>query len=215
MTEIYFTDVTPLNDAALFERVVSRLSAEREKKASSCHLERDRNLSAGASYLLSLALAKHGIDEKSVGYVYNSCGKPRLADYPDISFSLSHSGSMAMCALTGSGEVGCDIESPSHHGFAAAKRFFCRSEYLYVTESADPEGEFRRLWTLKESYIKALGTGLKTALSSFEIIPSKPPHIKGNDKYHFAEFLVSGYSAAVCCTDRTFLAPEIINLSNI
>ncbi len=218
MTEIYFADVTPLSgsDGARFEKIITKLSHERVYKALCCHLERDRNLSAGAGYLLSLALAKRGIDEKTLKYAINDCGKPCLADYKNITFSLSHSGYIVMCALTEGGMIGCDIESPEHHDTAAAKRFFCPDEYYHIIKSPDPLAEFRRLWTLKESYIKALGTGLKTPLSSFEVIPASPPYIKDDSRFVFAEFLPgSGYSAAVCSTDKNFLPPFFVNFNEI
>lgn len=216
MTEIYLTDVTPLCNEETYEKIISFLSHERVKKASSCHLERDRNLSAGAGFLLSFALAKRGVNEKFQKYTYNDCGRPYLSDYLNLSFSLSHSGSMAVCAVSDCGVVGCDIESPERHDIEIAKRFFCAGEYQHIVSSKDPAGEFRRIWTLKESYIKALGTGLKTSLSSFEIILKSPPYVKGDNNFHFTELkLENGYSASVCGTDTFVLPPEIINLSQI
>ncbi len=216
MIRVYLADITPLYEPARFAALLERLSPERRRKAEACRTEQASLLSAGAGYLLSQALSHLEIDEASAEYSYNQFGKPRIEGHQHLAFSLSHSGKMAMCALSDSGPVGCDIESPGRHNLTAAQRFFHPNEYHHIINSADPRREFLRMWTLKESYIKALGTGLATRLFSFEIVPQNPPYLKGDDKYHFAEFeLPCGCYAAVCGTEKTICDPMYVDLNSL
>lgn len=48
--------------------------------------------------------------------------------------------------------------------------FFTSDEYNYIINSENPEREFYKIWTAKESYIKMIGTGLSKALDSFDVL---------------------------------------------
>ena len=99
-------------------------------------------------------------------------GRPYLPDFPEIHFSLSHSGDRVMCAV-GPSEIGCDVEEvlgkapeKGKHLIRMVSRCFTPSEQRMVAE--DPEN-FSRIWTLKESFLKLTGKGILLPLSSFEI----------------------------------------------
>ncbi|MCD7736265.1 MAG: 4'-phosphopantetheinyl transferase superfamily protein, partial [Lachnospiraceae bacterium] len=96
-------------------------------------------------------------------------GKPFFPDFPEIHFSLSHSGEMAMAVFADT-EIGCDIELKKQANEKLARRFFCPEEYAWMARAKDePERKerFYRLWTLKESFLKATGWGLRLPLDSF------------------------------------------------
>ena len=80
-------------------------------------------------------------------------GKPYFPERPDVHFSLSHTKTHVLCALS-SDPVGADIESPRHISQRAI-RFFCSSDELSIFDPLD-------LWVLKESYIKLFGETLPT-----------------------------------------------------
>ena len=42
-------------------------------------------------------------------------------------------------------------------------------EYKYILESESQGNAFYEIWTKKEAYVKFLGTGLSTPLSSFDV----------------------------------------------
>lgn len=95
-------------------------------------------------------------------------GKPYLAKEPDIHFNLSHSGEWAVCAISSS-PVGVDIQHCDEGRRDVASRFFHREEIRYLDSLPQfrrDEG-FYRLWTLKESFVKATGRGLDLPLRSF------------------------------------------------
>lgn len=86
-------------------------------------------------------------------------GKPRIVGAEALSVSISHSGGIVATAVTGhpSG-VGVDIEMVSARAHRlsepARRRVLTAGEYQAVTDAADPDGEFLKLWVRKEALIK-------------------------------------------------------------
>ena len=102
-------------------------------------------------------------------------GKPYIQGAEDFFFSASHSGKWVVTAY-GSSQVGADVEVIKSGSSSIAEGCFTQSEQDYVF--ADDEGadeRFIKLWTLKESYIKYLGTGLSTPLDSFTVYADRAP----------------------------------------
>ena len=89
-------------------------------------------------------------------------GKPEVRGGP--SFSLSHSGELALCAVCPGRAVGVDLEALRSVAGAEeiARRWFTENELLAFESArgADPQAAFLRIWTRKEAYLKALGVGL-------------------------------------------------------
>ena len=90
-----------------------------------------------------------------------------------ISFNLSHANGLALYAVTSQRRIGIDLEHVCSGGTndQIAERFFSRSE---VSELRSLSGQQRNraffdCWTRKESFTKALGSGLSTPLDQFEV----------------------------------------------
>ncbi len=84
-------------------------------------------------------------------------------------------------------DVGCDVQEVTKANMDIARRFYDESEYNLIMSESESELEsgqkcggegsgsksrdemFFRLWTLKESFLKTVGCGLKSALGSFSI----------------------------------------------
>lgn len=121
-------------------------------------------------------------DPASLRFASGPHGKPALAD-GDASFNLSHSASWAVITIGSPAwgdELGIDVEevNPARRLDRLARRFFAAEEYeLY--QQAQPDERvvlFYRLWTLKEAYVKALGTGLTYSSRRFALeVPSGAP----------------------------------------
>jgi 4'-phosphopantetheinyl transferase len=75
------------------------------------------------------------------------------------------------CALARGGRVGVDVERlrATSDILDLARHCFAPSEARAITvlPAADRVGRFTDLWTLKESYIKAIGSGLSVPLDRF------------------------------------------------
>lgn len=205
MIHVYYSDTSPLHDDDLFKSLYDRVSPERKAKADRLYFRKDRNLSLGAAALLSAGLREYGLTESEMVYDTGSSGKPFFLNAPDIHFSLSHSDDKVMVCFSGA-ELGCDIEKVKDTDFKIAQRFFCRSEYDAIMENAEygrRRETFFRLWTLKESFVKATGKGMSLAANAFEIdLSGDRVRVRDDTDMeicNFAEFdLFPGYKSALC-----------------
>lgn len=93
-------------------------------------------------------------------------GKPYLKHFPDIHFNISHSDDYAACAV---GEISCGLDIQkikSVHTKRLLLRTLSEKEYTCVKKAAEPEKEFCKYWTLKESYLKWTGEGITKDLAT-------------------------------------------------
>jgi 4'-phosphopantetheinyl transferase len=121
-----------------------------------------------ACALLRQLLGRHtGRPPDQLSWQRGPQGKPYLPSGPH--FNLSHSEGYAVLALDEHGELGVDLEDSRRRVefLALARRFFSAPEANQVQASADPRRLFFQIWTAKEAYIKALGSGLSHPLDQF------------------------------------------------
>ena len=164
-----YCDVQPLSDPELFSRGLSVLPwEERREQVMRFRFDKDRRLCLGAGLLLAYALRKAGVSDLSLRRLPN--GKPVPADDPAIHFNLSHSGSLAVCALSGH-PVGVDVEPIQNVVPEVAAMCFQPAELEWMKASDNPDYSFTRLWTRKESYLKLTGEGLSRPLDTFCALP--------------------------------------------
>lgn len=207
-------NLEPLYNEKLFEDKLLRLPETRywkirKEKINKYRFREDKIRSLGAGILLFHILQTYG--KEDIDIECNPYGKPYLCN-SEFQFNLSHSGNFVVCSY-GQGDSGIDIESYQSADLEIAKRFFNHQEYQYVKKCGTEM--FIRLWSLKESYIKAKGKGLKIPLNSFQVCPGPTSSIdyqKGNfisaianqsyvkldAEYHFTEFCIDDFHVSVC-----------------
>jgi 4'-phosphopantetheinyl transferase len=110
----------------------------------------------------------------SLRFALNAHGKPELDGSETLSFNLSHSGNLALIAVTRKRALGIDVEQlRSDVDFVRlAARVFSTAEAEQLASLAVPEERveaFFRCWTRKEAYIKGQGVGLSLGLRSFDV----------------------------------------------
>ncbi|MDO3387817.1 4'-phosphopantetheinyl transferase superfamily protein [Gilvimarinus sp. SDUM040013] len=111
-------------------------------------------------------------------------GKPFLPHQTNQHFNLSHSGDWLAIILSQAGPVGIDIESPrkSRDLMAIARHYFHprEIEHMATLNGAEQHKEFYRLWTLKEAFFKARGTGISEGLAKIDFTVSSAPESDQN-----------------------------------
>ncbi|MBO4859256.1 MAG: 4'-phosphopantetheinyl transferase superfamily protein [Treponema sp.] len=175
MPAVYIGNIQSLKNEELFHKAYDSVSEYRQQKVCKMKHQEDKRRSLGAGLLLQKALSDFGIDEKTTAFETNSNGKPYIScsDKEAVQFNLSHSGDYAMCII-GDSPVGCDVERVRKIDLKLAERFFAQSEKEMISNQPtedDKINTFFRLWTLKESYVKAEGQGLSIGLNSFAVQP--------------------------------------------
>jgi len=210
LIKLYLADISALGDPQSDNSKISLLPQERQIKILKHKLADDRKRSLGAGMIINKILYKNNVDVNSIHYGSN--GKP-YAD--NIFFNVAHSGKFAF-GVSSDKEVGCDVEIIKNEHLDIAKRFFTESEYNYIFNSENSSNTFYKLWSIKESYIKLSGEGLRTPLNSFEInISDNDISITENNiakDCFVTQFEFDDHSFAICSYEQP---PRIIEFNYV
>ncbi len=166
-----------LQDDSL-QLLASTLSADELQRAARFHFPADRDRFIAAHGCLRGILTHYlHCEPLQITFAINQHGKPELPNHK-LKFNLSHSGDIALVAVTQERKVGVDVErirsGISSHSIA--RQYFSKSEIaeLQALSLEQREAAFFTCWTRKEAYIKAQGLGLSLPLESFDV--SLTPH---------------------------------------
>ncbi len=125
--------------------------------------------------LLSFGLIKNYGRDYAVEQDGNN--KPVLNSDMGIQFSISHTKGLVACGIS-RGNIGVDTEHIRPYDERLMKRVCTGDEIAYICKHKGAEAErFFRIWTLKESYLKATGEGISVPMKdiSFTIGESDFP----------------------------------------
>ena len=116
---------------------------------------------------LRIILGQHlGLEARQVPITLTAQGKPMLAaPFDSIHFNLSHCDDLGLVAVSRSGPIGIDLEhSRRAEDLLECEATFCHPEEIDVLPDNAGARACRLLeiWTAKEAFLKALGTGLFT-----------------------------------------------------
>lgn len=107
----------------------------------------------------------------AVAFSVNEYGKPAVGG--EIKFNVAHSGDYALLAFASDIEVGVDVEriGPDRVVDDLARRVLSEGETVRFARLAESErrAAFFQIWTLKESVLKGIGSGLSIAPECVEV----------------------------------------------
>ncbi|MGP8270505.1 MAG: 4'-phosphopantetheinyl transferase family protein [Terracidiphilus sp.] len=131
-------------------------------------------------FLATHALARialshhHSLAPQAWRFSLNSYGKPAAEPECGLRFNLSNSPGMVVCLIASGAEVGVDVEPCARAGKIAelAPEVLSPLELAQLEALREDEKLDRalRLWTLKESYMKARGMGLSLPMKKFSFL---------------------------------------------
>ena len=169
MLELYILEISKNLEKYDFNRLLDALTVEKQEKINRFHMFEDAQRSLIGDILARYAVCKRtGVKNKDIVIRANEYGKPILLEPNGIHFNISHSKKWVVCAIDNN-PVGIDVETINQIDFDIAKRFFSKGEYNAILSQSEEMRlkYFYMIWTLKESYTKALGKGLSIPLNSF------------------------------------------------
>ena len=170
--ELWLVDDREVADTALLERYHQLLNAEESARHQRFIFTRHRHQFLVSRALVRSVLAQYlGLAPAAVAFSKNIHGKPQLSPQTALYFNLTHTNGLVALAVTRSGPVGIHVEFLSRQAdiVKLTGRYFARDEAsaLFSLPVSDWNQRFYDLWTLKEAYLKACGTGLATPLGDF------------------------------------------------
>lgn len=203
------TLVKLLNDMPFKYDFLPFISDERKKRIEKYNNDADKKRSLITELLIRKEASENlRIPLRKIIVSRNPYGKPYIDNIRNFKFNVTHSVSYVAIA-TSKYSVGIDIEKIKKIDIAIAKRFFTKNEYFYIKsymKEFDQMSAFYMLWTLKESYVKAIGKGLHLPFRSFEFDFKNGIHVNThneNTKYQFTLTRVNDYVMSVCYQDAT------------
>ena len=124
-------------------------------------------------------------------------GKPFVEGREDVFVSISHSKGAVMVGISDK-PIGVDIEMLKTRRKTVEKRVFTDREISLIDSSTDENKAFFVLWTLKESYLKAIGTGFADNAESICFYSLDEPILSDSEDYYFSIGELENFIFAVC-----------------
>jgi 4'-phosphopantetheinyl transferase len=183
-------------------------------RAEHYHFSGIRNRFIARRAILRIILGGYlQISPSKMQFLYNSYGRPRLNELKHdevIEFNLSHSQEFALYIFSSQNRVGIDLEKI--HAIGDVKniieRFFTirEREFINSHDEIQKGDAFFKIWTGKEAFLKAIGTGLSIPMDQVDILKIKNDvanqtsvneNMDVNSKWHIETFCPTlGYQAS-------------------
>ncbi|MBR3645173.1 MAG: 4'-phosphopantetheinyl transferase superfamily protein [Lachnospiraceae bacterium] len=199
--EIYISDISNI-DIDTYIDEVSR--CRREKVQRFNHID-DKRRSIGSELLRNYGIDQYlrenhpeSLNEKRKFYLLDN-GKPKVnIGQLSVEYNVSHSGKY-VAVVVANVQCGIDIERKRTARQSVIDRCFNLAEQNEMDSSSDKDKTFTQIWTMKESYLKMTGDGIRDELNKVSTGFSN-----GISKYHFPEginyriFEYDDYIVTVC-----------------
>lgn len=168
MAELWLVDLDAAAPALeALERATPRLSPGDRRRIAQIRGTRERRQRIAVYVALRIVLERViGSSARGVDFVRPSGGKPHLPGRP-LDFSISHTASVALIAVTTAGTVGVDVEASRAIKVSGRRRqeIVAAGAGLAEPFGAEASGDtFLQAWARLEAYAKAHGHGLARVL---------------------------------------------------
>ena len=164
------------DDPELRRAQAALMTAEESERGQRLRFERDRRQFVATRALARTVLSKYAaVAPGAWRFGAGQNGKPHVVQprvKPPIFFNLANTHGLVVCAVSIAHElIGVDVERIDRETEIGdlAEKFFSGAEVraLGVLPAPEQRRGFFAFWTLKESYLKARGTGLALPLDQF------------------------------------------------
>lgn len=165
-------------ELALSEReaLLSLLDKSCRRRVENFHSFADQDRSILGEYLCRRMLSVEcGIAFDDIHFKRTALGKPYWNG--EAHFNISHSHGWILCGIS-SGPIGVDVELIKPVNPLNMKTVLTTAEEKFIAESRERDKAFFRIWSAKESYLKALGKGFHISPREVEFNPVTGEWIK-------------------------------------
>lgn len=154
--------------------------------------------SSFAHSFLKKKLAEYmGFSEDEITIFKDEKGKPYLRDIPEANISISHTKGAVMVGFSNH-PIGVDIECVKLRRKSVESRVFTDCESSLIDSAKDENSAFFTLWTLKESYLKAIGTGFSDNAKEVEFHSLSNPVKSNAEGFTFETGEWEGFAFSIC-----------------
>ena len=180
--------IKKISNTDLIKDLKLLLDKDKQQKVEKLQKIEDQKRAIISALLLNDILKYYGLSTSDI--IYNEYGKPYLKNN-EICFNISHSGDYVVCAVS-KNEIGVDIQEIRKVNDLIVQKKYTEEEQKYVTDNVT----FTKVWTLKESYVKAIGKGLYQKVEEVETINSNQLSKIGD--FQFQSMIIDNYCLSIC-----------------
>lgn len=163
---LYYCD--NVYDITNFEyyKLLSSMPAKRNEKILRYIKYEDRVLSVTSYALFKYATHLMGLSWSENDIETNQYGKPFIRGN-NFCFNISHTANAVACAIEFT-DIGVDIQERILEYDSLIDRVCTTYEKKKIIGSMCPDQQFTKFWTLKESFVKCIGTGIWDDISHLD-----------------------------------------------
>eukprot|EP00922_Rhytidocystis_sp_ex-Travisia-forbesii_P048551 GHVS01072304.1.p1 GENE.GHVS01072304.1~~GHVS01072304.1.p1 ORF type:complete len:325 (-),score=48.70 GHVS01072304.1:1720-2631(-) len=211
---VYYCECTDVDEDDAMRRCADEILSEEEKqKASKFVRIEDKRMALMSRLMQRQLLSRHShIPPEQIQIERNKSGTKPIWTYPSncsspfIHYNVAHDSSF-VCLAASLYLVGIDCMKVAKRGppsrpiatfFNSMDNQFSQQEWRYIrgqTNEQEMLRRFMRLWTMKEAFIKALGTGLYVEPQRLQCadvegdfpVLSMDGHVEESFRFHFLE----------------------------
>ena len=133
--------------------------------------------------------------DKKYRLKYNNYGKPYLKKSKK-KFNISHCDNLSVMLIINK-KCGIDIENIKKINYKIVKKICSNDEQKFLYFKDNKDYYYTLLWTLKEAYLKCLGTGINRNMKNINFVYKNKLNLNLK-KYQLSFFSYKNYLISIC-----------------
>lgn len=166
MTSIFYCDINEMPDNEIGSNL-RILPGFMQNEIRRFRYITDQKSGLAARLMLYQCLASEGRTDLIWHWERDACNKPFIKGWRQ--FNIAHSGNIVLFSCD-SDAIGVDIEKKDTLNYPELLHHFHPCEEAFIRNSPSMHHAFYEIWVKKESFLKAVGTGLLNGLKDFNCI---------------------------------------------
>lgn len=209
MVYVFYYKLVRRLSTTLFDIYFEQLPDAAKKKVKAFRNWQDAERSLAGNMLLLHGLKSMGRNDLLSDIQFSEFQKPYINT--GVNFNISHSGQYTICAISETIKVGIDVEEIKDIPLADFDDLFSAEEWNNVISAGNKLRAFYTLWTKKEAFLKAIGSGLNVPLNKVNITVGNKIEWQKQD-WFLKEIPLDPNHLAFICTDYAVFNIQVTGL---